>query len=593
MILLDTLFERTLDAWVRQYGTHAWRGATLEGWLFEGLPARRAAQARLARAGVTAHLRSAYKPLLHYFLEEADRDGLAEVTVRYPVHPQARANRYTLEAHPLADLLGDALLRFVPGTADLHYEVDLRYVDGRRARARVYAPNAPAMADDGTPLLSPTGWLRVRNAAGAIVADAACATEYRAAFDAAVEAVRGHAWRAQAPHFERLDIRVDIPGMEFDAGGDAGLVSTYEALHEDLYFTLIEFFQRHAGLPPGDRRLQPGQIVPDVRPVDGPARVRVATRAFDPPAALPAPLPEPDPLALADAPLEPARIAAHLAALGGEPFQAVSRQGRPVLGTYVAGAGPAVFISGAQHANETSGVVGALRAAQALRAAGSAHFALIAAENPDGYALHRELCARHPRHMHHAARYSALGDDIAYRAGEPRLEQAARRLALSRSGACLHINLHGYPAHEWTRPLSGYLPRQFESWSLPKGFFLLLRHHPGWGEPAQQLMDRVAARLARVPGLVAFHARQAARYEIHALEKGLDTRHGIACMVAEGEQEMAPLTLISEFPDETVYGAAFRYAHTVQTETVLAAVAAYQEMAGRRAGWPAPPAYAR
>ncbi|MBV7486793.1 peptidase M14 [Bordetella sp. BOR01] len=586
MILLDTTLERTLDAWERQYSGPAWRGATLEGWLFEGRPARQAAQARLARAGIAAQLRSAYKPLLHFFLEEADLDGLAAVTVHYPVHPLARPNRYTLEAHPLADLLGAASLQFVTGTADLHYQVHLRYADGRQRHARVYAPNAAADADDGTPLLSPTGWLRVHDAAGAVVADAACGTEYRAAFDAAVDAVRQHPWGTQAPHFERLDIRIDLPGVEFDAGGDAGLVSTCEALHEDLYFTLIEFFQRQAGLPPGDRRLQPGQIVPDIRLADGPARVHVATRAFDPPEPVPA---EPcQPLEHAGAPLSPAQIAAHLAALGGEALQATSRQGRPVPGTYLAGPGPAVFISGGQHANETSGIVGALRAAHILRATGTAHFALVAAENPDGYALHRELCAHHPRHMHHAARYSALGDDVAYRASEPLLEQHARRAALARSGARLHINLHGYPAHEWTRPLSGYLPRQFESWTLPKGFFLLLRHHTGWGEVAEQLMNGVCARLARVPGLVAFNARQAARYEAHAMEKGFDTRHGIACVVAETEQEMAPLSLISEFPDETVYGDAFRYAHTVQMETVLAATAVFQDVARLcpdRAGW--------
>lgn len=70
-----------------------------------------------------------------------------------------------------------------------------------------------------------------------------------------------------------------------------------------------------------------------------------------------------------------------------------------------------MLISGGQHANETSGVVGALRSAQALQArentGNKAHFALIALENPDGYALHRELCSQHPHHMHHAARYSA------------------------------------------------------------------------------------------------------------------------------------------------------------------------------------------
>ncbi|OZI22206.1 peptidase M14 [Bordetella genomosp. 7] len=584
MILLDTRIERTLDAWLRQYGDRAWAGATLEGWVFEGLQARRAAQARLAEMGVRATLRSAYKPLLHFFLEEADTTDLAAVIAHYPVHPLARPNRFTLEAYPLAGLLGTATLQFVPGTDDLHYRIELHYRDGRRSDHSVYAPNRIVSADDATPLLSPAGWLRVRDAAGNAVTDAAHATEFELAFSAAVDAVRAHEWPGQAPHFERLDIRIDVPGMEFDAGGDGGLVSTYEALHEDVYFTLIEFFQRHAGLPPGDRRLRPGQIVPDVRHTTGPARVHVSTRAFDPPAALVQAAPTP--LEAIQAPLEPAQIAAHMAALGGMPIQARSRQGRPVLGAYIAGPGPAVFISGGQHANETSGVVGALRAAHALLDAGEAHFALVAAENPDGYALHRELCLQHPRHMHHAARYSALGDDVAYRTHAPFFEQEARRAALRASGARLHINLHGYPAHEWTRPLSGYLPRQFESWTLPKGFFLLLRHHPGWAEAAGTLMDALCGRLAQVPGLAAFNARQAALCEAHALEKAFATRHGIACVVVESVQEMAPLSLIAEYPDETVYGAEFRQAHTVQMETVLAAVAAYRSLAHRWADLP-------
>lgn len=590
MILLDACIERTLNTWEQRYGSPAWRGATLEGWLFEGQAARRAAEARLARAGVRATLRSAYKPLLHFFLEEVDIAGLEQVTVRYPVHPLARANRYTLEAYPLAELLV-AELQFVAGTDDLNYQVELRYRGGEVRREQVYAPNDKVKADDGTPLLSPTGWLRVRDARGRTVLDAACATEFQQAYQLAMQAIRLHSWGSESPHFERLDIRVHLPGLEFNAGGTASLVSTYEALHEDLYFSLIEFFQRHAGLPPGDRRLQPGQIVPDVRPTDGPARVHVATRAFTPPAAVPS-VPA-APLDAVEAPLDFAQIAAHVTALGGSPISAVSRQGRPVLGTYVAGTGPSVFISGGQHANETSGVVGALRAARALHDRGGAHYALVALENPDGYALHRELCAHHPEHMHHAARYSALGDDVAYRIGTPLLEQQARRVALQRSAARLHINLHGYPAHEWTRPLSGYLPRQFESWTLPKGFFLLLRHHPGWADVADELMNEICAQLARVAGLVEFNRRQAARYAAHALQPAGETRHGIISVVAESALELAPLTLISEYPDETLYGSEFRQAHTVQMHTVLAAVSAYHGLAHRCSGLPAPMGYAR
>lgn len=48
--------------------------------------------------------------------------------------------------------------------------------------------------------------------------------------------------------------------------------------------------------------------------------------------------------------------------------------------------------------------------------------------------------------------------------------------------------------------------------------------------------------------------------------------------VSASDREAAPLTLIAEFPDETVYGERYRFAHTVQMETVLAAVAAYRDL---------------
>lgn len=571
MALLEKTFDRTLDAWIHAYKAPAWRGAAVEGWLFEGVDARREAEARLAQAGVTARFRSAYKPLLHYFLEEVERDGLVSVELRYPLHEHAQAKRFTLEAYPLVALLPGVRVTMKPGASDLHYDVALAYADGSRHEARVFAPNQLGQAQDGTPELSPTGWLRVRNADGAVQTDAAQSTEYQQAFRSIVDTVRNHPWGAHEPYFDRLEIRVDLPGMDFALPVDEEIVSTFEALHEDLYFTLLEHFQHHSGRPSGDRGLQPGQIIPDIRRHDGAARVQVTLEPFAPPAPVtPAALDAP--LAELRQPLAATQIAGCMAALGGDAFQAVSRQGRPVLGTYLRGSGPAVFISGAQHANETSGVVGALRAAQALKARGDAHFALIASENPDGYALFNRLREQHPRHMLHASRYSALGDDIAYREHAPFFEREGRHQAHAISGAQLHINLHGYPAHEWTRPLSGYLPRNFELWTIPKGFFLVLRHHPGWSERARRLIEGVTARLARkVPGLVEFNARQLELFHAHALETGFDVLNGIPVQVTETDREELPMALISEFPDETVYGDRFVFAHTVQMETVLAA----------------------
>jgi hypothetical protein len=278
-------------------------------------------------------------------------------------------------------------------------------------------------------------------------------------------------------------------------------------------------------------------------------------------------------LARAASPLTPERIAAELARVPGERFTATTREGRTVNGVHHAGNGPAVLISGAQHANETSGVVGALRAAQQLSTQG-AHFALIPLENPDGYALHQALCAHAPRHMHHAARYTAMGDDLEYRDAPPLYEREAREQGLALTGAQLHLNLHGYPAHEWTRPFSGYIPRGFEAWMLPKGFFLIVRFHAGWGDRARQLADHVCRRLAGRPDLMAFNARQLASYNAHAGDLPFELLHGTACMISEVNRPGPPLTLISEFPDETIHGDPFILAHDTQTATVLAAVEA-------------------
>ena len=110
------------------------------------------------------------------------------------------------------------------------------------------------------------------------------------------------------------------------------------------------------------------------------------------------------------------------------------------------------------------------------------HFAISPLENPDGYALHHRLRSENAHHMHHAARYTALGDDVESRGDTPVFESVIRKKQLAEMDAKLHLNLHGYPSHEWTRPLSGYLPRGFELWTLPKGFFLIMRHHPEWAE---------------------------------------------------------------------------------------------------------------
>jgi hypothetical protein len=109
---------------------------------------------------------------------------------------------------------------------------------------------------------------------------------------------------------------------------------------------------------------------------------------------------------------------------------------------------------------------------------------------------------------------------------------------------------------------------------VPKGFFLILRHRPGWADRARQLADHVCRRLAERADLMAFNAAQLATYNRHAGELPFEVIHGTACTISEVDRPGPALTLITEFPDETVHGGPFILAHDTQTATVLAAVEA-------------------
>ncbi|KAA0578311.1 peptidase M14 [Azospirillum sp. B21] len=583
-VLFEASFERTLDRLCAQLTGSPQGGNPVEVWTFDDAPSRRAAERRLAVRGVSARFRSAYKPLLHFFLEEVGeevwRRDLATVTVAYPVHPQAPANRFLLEAYPLAALLEGAEVAFRPrADGAFHYDVTLTFKDGRREEQRVAAPNRVHTDMAGETSVSPTGWLRLgENGDGERLE-----TDYERLFESAMTAIVGHPWTGGEPYFEELSIRAEYPAADEPLGFADEVVSLREALHEDFYFSLLEVFQRRSGRPLGDRGLKPGQIAPDIGLSDGAVRVRVELRPLSRSAITTAadPLDAPS-LDRAAAPIGDAAIRAGLERIGGEPFEASTRSGRRVLARYVRGSDAPVMISGGQHANETTGVVGALRAANRLAQRPGAHFTVSPLENPDGYALHHRLRADNPRHMHHAARYTGLGDDLEYRdpaTAGPHLNEKAIRLEAERlSGARLHLNLHGYPSHEWTRPLSGYVPRNFAMWTLPKGFFLVMRHHAGWEAAAERLLDRVTAHLGTTPGLAARNAEQMALYEIHAGETGFRIINGFPCLSSLDERSTVPVTLITEYPDETIYGDAFIQGHTAQMATVLAAYEAWQEL---------------
>ncbi|KQV65217.1 M14 family metallopeptidase [Rhizobium sp. Root1220] len=564
-------FERTLDRLVAQSAA----GRDFQAWTFDDRKSRRAAEQALADKGITARIRSAYKPLLCFFLEEVDLAGVDAIEIRYPVHPAAPENRFRLEAYPLAGLVKPASIAFL-SRADENMVYDVTLVRaGKAENHRVLVPNWVHIDAVGETNLSPTGWLEWAGENEGRRLE----TDYEALFKAAISAVAAHSWSSEEPYFEELNIKVSYPAEDEPLSFGDEVISLREALHEDFYFSLLELFQRKSGRALGDRSLKPGQIVPEVVKSDTQVAVSISTRAFST-AFLDGADQEVD---TAQEPLAARQIAGRLAEIGGETFIASARSGRTVSARYVRGSDLPVMISAGQHPNETTGIVGALRAAARLKEARrSAHFTISPLENPDGYAVHQRLRLDNPRHMHHAARYTALGDDLEYRtvenSGEHLNEKQIRLEAQVLSGAQLHVNLHGYPSHEWTRPLSGYVPRGFGMWTLPKGFFLIMRHHPNFEEHAEILLDRVTRHLGKIPGLLAFNDRQVALYEIHAGETGFRVINGFPCLSSVDDRHTVPMTLITEYPDETIYGDAFVAGHEAQMETVLSAYEAWQEI---------------
>lgn len=574
-VITDFEIPRTLDGLVARLLAEKPRGP-VRVWVFEDRDARAAAAKKLADAGIEAMVFSAYKPLVHFFIEEAPLADYAKVTVRYPVHPQADAKRFVLEAYPLTALAGDTELAFEPlETSDSlpKYEVELTDRQGQTQTRKILAPNRVHADHVGDTLLSPTGWLIIKDQG----VSERIETDFEQTYKSVIDAVAAHDFGPEEPLFEELNIRVTLPAHDLPLGWGDEVLSLTEAMHEDIYFSLLELYQTRGGRQRSAIGARPGHIVPQVSTSRGAISARVETRPlYSCEASVPR-----QPLETATHPIGIDQVRAELAALPGEPIEARSRAGRVVSGLYKEGSDAGVIISGAQHANETTGVVGALRAAKVLAARAESHFALSPVENPDGYALHHRLRAENPRHMHHAGRYTGLGDDVESRGNDPILESMIRREALNRMPAQLHLNLHGYPAHEWTRPLSGYLPLGFELWTIPKGFFLIMRHHEDWGETGRRLIVETTERLAETPGLVDFNRSQIDAYEGHAgPSTTFEVINGIPCWIGMHTAHPIPLTLITEYPDETIYGEDFILGHTAQMNTVLAAYDTWQGMAG-------------
>ncbi len=249
---------------------------------------------------------------------------------------------------------------------------------------------------------------------------------------------------------------------------------------------------------------------------------------------------------------------------------------------------PSVLISARQHANEpTSTPANFLWLQHQLDSPLFRCFNFIfhPLENPDGAKLYSALRQMVSHHMHHAARYTSLGSDIESTPainGSLIAERQLHEEAKQRWSPLIHLNNHGYPAHEWTRPHSGYVPAHFEDWSLPFGYLAILIAEPKVEPLLYQSQQQIVKRLAAT-GLVPYTHAQVKRNLRYRSKTDLPfTFAGDLPFLlrARSNQEKIPtfnagktwLTLISEVPDESVDGELWHscvLAHQQMNQAVL------------------------
>ncbi|MEZ9462354.1 M14 family zinc carboxypeptidase [Vibrio splendidus] len=575
---MTVIFEKTYQddfETLRQYTKD------FNAWVFADREARTALQFEMERKGVKAKIYSAYKPLVEFFMcSEVDWINTESIRVGVPQHPlDPDSKRFFLECYPLAGLYPHIEL-YQTHQLDSTYYVEWASTGGTTSTATVFAPNYVHQDHVNEQLCSPTAWVQVLDGSH----DERIKSAYERLFWQSMSAIMVYPFEEQEPLFQELHIDVSLPISDDILPFYDEAISLREALHEEFYFSLLEWVQKRSGKPSGSRDIRPGQIIPNIR-FGSEFSIKVSLKPFRTFSTEPENDDSMADLELCESTLTLQQVHSALNSLiqthGGESFK-----GKSLLNQTIRGAvfmsdknKRGALITGAQHANETTGVVGGLRGLNEYLA-GDAEFstAIIPVHNVDGYQLYHELLSDNPTHMHHAARYSAHGNDVEYQEPEELCERAMRDLGLKHVDAFLHLNLHGYPAHEWTRPLTGYIPKNFDLWSLPKGFFLIMRFLPGYGEQARQLIEVVTHSLDDVEALMPYNQQQLECYQRHNLTKQFDVVNGVPVMFSENDELKCPLTLITEFPDESIQGQRFKLGHDAQKVVVVSALKYLHEL---------------
>jgi hypothetical protein len=303
---------------------------TIEARVSEPLEVRKRVEqevrAELVKAGAddkttTITILSAYKQGYHW-LSEVIRPALAgkpvdRMTIKFAeIGPPAGwkqqgmfvPTRWLLELYPIDEILATELkldrrkitFEMMP-IGSPAYEVVAQARDGSELLKRTFEPKVVERPffdrfPDYERVRVTTGWFKAE-VAGRTVADERIATDPErfwdyfqsktlpALYDHVMALGRGKPRAEDAPFFGELNVDLTLSEPEYRLPIDQEQISSMEALHEEIYFNTLHFFDVMGRFTRGAGLAYPGRVIPVMHPkADGTGgRARISVSGFDAP----------------------------------------------------------------------------------------------------------------------------------------------------------------------------------------------------------------------------------------------------------------------------------------------------------------------
>ncbi|WP_409289825.1 M14 family metallopeptidase [Peribacillus sp. SCS-37] len=325
----------------------------------------------------------------------------------------------------------------------------------------------------------------------------------------------------EQPFFSRLHLEISMSEEERKLGIEEERISPLEALHEDIYFGVLDYFEHLGEVSCGQRWDAPGGVHPFLDVIQGgkpfakiklygfipEEKVELSTEILN----FTADDKEPVSCIIQTGAGNENFYAreqwcsyslpewnenvSELASLGGVNIWlgGTSYEGRAIpvlevikpsmqdfysshkLSLYK----PTILIETGHHANEVSSSPAASELVKEIIAMrpevlNSLNIIVIPGANPDGSHLHSRLTESNPEWKHHAARYNAVGLEFAHVRYKKTIFGEAEVVPniINRWLPDVYLDGHGIPGHEWIQPFSGFNspPRFPVSYSIPSAF---------------------------------------------------------------------------------------------------------------------------